>query len=398
MGLLQSLSGTLSVTITSADPSRTLAGLNELGIKIYHAKHTDPFTVSAEFAQKDYKKAATWVEKKGGQIQINHRNGLYWGLAAVLRRPVFLLGLLLILTLTVALPRMVLFVYVEGNEKLPDRMILEKAGECGIVFGASRQEVRSEKMKNALLGKLPQLEWAGINTAGCVAIITVQERSQGEQELVPPTVSSIVAARDGIIVDVTATKGNLVCKVGQAVKAGQTLVSGYTDCGIKIKAEAAKGEIYAQTMRELSVSILEEGQRKLQVQSRSTSYTLVIGGRMIPVFSGKSPHDPQNLLVSKTTKQLNLTLFGGFIMPVSLLVEEYAFFEADATTMENQEGILSQYARDYLLTQMISGRIIGTESCMQDSEISNAMKYTFFCIEMIGVDRVETDFTNIKQG
>ena len=37
--------------------------------------------------------------------------------------------------------------------------------------------IRSEKVKNSLLQRIPQLQWAGINTDGCVAVISVREKT-----------------------------------------------------------------------------------------------------------------------------------------------------------------------------------------------------------------------------
>ena len=59
-------------------------------------------------------------------------------------------------------------------------------------------------------------------------------------------------SRDGFIVSATVTRGNFLCRVGQSVKAGQVLISGYTDCGICIQATRAEGEIYAQTSRDFA--------------------------------------------------------------------------------------------------------------------------------------------------
>ena len=64
-------------------------------------------------------------------------------------------------------------------------------------------------------------------------------------------VGSIVASRDGVITSITTTKGTPLCKAGQAVKAGQILISGYTDCGISIRADPAEGEVFAETYREM---------------------------------------------------------------------------------------------------------------------------------------------------
>jgi sporulation protein YqfD len=152
--------------------------------------------------------------------------------------------------LTIFLPTRVLFIHVEGNSTVEERRILEAAQECGIRFGASRRQVRSEKMKNRLLEKVPELKWAGVNTSGCTAVISVREQPVQEQRTGYTGISSIVAACDGRITSCTVTKGNGLCAPGQVVQKGQLLISGYLDCGICIRVTGAEGEIFAETRQE----------------------------------------------------------------------------------------------------------------------------------------------------
>ena len=79
-----------------------------------------------------------------------------------------------------------------------------------------------------------------MNTRGCVAVISVRERPEEAQVDRPGTVSAVTAAQDGIIERVTVTNGTALCRPGQAVRAGETLISGYTDCGRTIRAGRAE--------------------------------------------------------------------------------------------------------------------------------------------------------------
>ena len=79
-------------------------------------------------------------------------------------------------------------------------------------------------MKNALLQQIPTLQWAGINTDGCVATISVREKTVQMQQDVRYPVISIVAVRDGYITQMTVTAGSAGCKVGQSVEKGQVLI------------------------------------------------------------------------------------------------------------------------------------------------------------------------------
>jgi len=242
MDLYHSLSGMLEVTVVCADPPRIMTMLEQNGIELRNVRMPDELTLVVLARRRQVNALLSICEKKGLDAKITGRQGLYWKLNGLWHRPVLLIGLLGMILLGMYLPSRVLFVKVEGNVSVPGRLILETADSCGIRFGASRRQVRSEKMKNALLEAMPQLQWAGVNTSGCVAVISVRERQEEVKENIGIEVGSIIASRDGVITSVTTTKGSAICKVGQAVKAGQILISGYTDCGISSRADRAAWE------------------------------------------------------------------------------------------------------------------------------------------------------------
>ena len=107
---------------------------------------------------------------------------------------------------------------MEGNQNVPENLILELASQCGLSFGTERRQVRSEQVKNALLGAVPELEWVGINTAGCVATISVRERQKGENIGQAGGVSSIVASCDGMITGIVVTMVITVMELERHIK------------------------------------------------------------------------------------------------------------------------------------------------------------------------------------
>lgn len=143
-----SLSGFIAVELTGADIPGLLHAMTQSGIALFRVQHKDFLTVYAWVRRRDRQRLSALAEKKGAAVSEITRNGVYWLFISLLRRPVIIAGITLILLLSYFLPTMVLFVTVDGNASIPDNLILEKAADCGIAFGANRSEVRSEKMKN----------------------------------------------------------------------------------------------------------------------------------------------------------------------------------------------------------------------------------------------------------
>jgi len=379
MNLWASAAGLLEVDLVSADPGGILTEITAGGVRLSHVCYLDPFTVRVRMSRGDFRFVRAMGEKRGAAVRLVRRLGLYWPVKALLGRPILLLGLCVLLFLILFLPTRVLFVQVSGNEQIPRRQILEAAEASGIRFFVSRRQVRSERVKNALLGELPQLQWAGVNTRGCVAVISVKERELPGVQENPYPVSGVVASRDGIIDSCVASAGNLLCSPGQAVKKGQILISGYTDCGTHLKATRAEGEVYALTKQEIQVvSPLESLSRK-EPESEKRRYSLIVGKKRINLWkdSGICP-----TTCGRMYKEYYITLPGGFSLPFALAVETVTGWKT--VTSEDSEEVLSGVARTYLLQQMVAGRILEET---EEAWVENGVRWltgSYVCREMIG--------------
>lgn len=386
--IYRSIAGTVRMRITTADTAALLTAISEKSIQLFDVKSLSELTVEVVIYRVDCASVLRLAQKRGDQVQIKNKLGLYWSVRRLLERPVLLVMLVFLAIAVSYLPGRVFFVRVEGNSAIPERLILARAQECGISFGASRRAVRSEKMKNSLLEAIPQLQWAGINTSGCVATISVMERTQSAEQEKINGVASIVAVRDGVITECTVTKGTALCKVGQAVKVGEVLVSGYTDCGFKIQATAAEAEVFGVTNRDLQVVMPSNYMQKGTVSRTTKKYSLLFGKNKINFFkdSGISPAE-----CDKMYTEYYLTLPGGFQLPVALIVEEIIYYENSVqnTLDVSVESMLSEYAEGYLAGQMVSGTILNRSEAvelLQDIYVLNA-QYT--CRELIG--RVQSE-------
>ncbi len=385
------LSGSVHLEITSADMARLLAKMNAYGIPLQKISLLDMLTVTVEVSRNDLSVLRKIASDCGASVKIKHRKGLSWSIERILKRPVLILGLCLHLLFLLWLPTRVLFVTVEGNETIPNKLILERANLCGIKFGASRRAVRSEKMKNSLLAQIPTLQWAGINTSGCTAVISVKERGESQQGSTAKGVSSIFAAKDGVISSCTALRGELKCKPGQAVKQGDLLISGYEDLGLCVKGVSAAGEIYAQTKHEIRVVTPLEYQFKREPTAQDMKYGILIGKKRIFFNKGSGI---SCIGCDKIYKEYYLTLPGNYRLPVTLFVSTVTICDSEASPDEQTAQLTARdAARSYLLGQMISGRILQEDAVWQQGSVC-VLTGKFICNEMIGRVQHEEIYEN----
>lgn len=383
----------IRVILISADPGGTLRAVSEKGITVHNVTvEEDGMTCRFVIPASAYQTLEAVATRRGDSLQVLERKGAVRILYGLRRRPVLLFGLLFVFALTMYLPTRILFFQVSGNENLSDREILSAAESCGVYFGISRRELRSEKMKNAILEAMPQLQWAGINTSGCVATISVRERSTSQEKKQDSGVSSIVAVRDGVISEITVERGDGMCQVGQAVKEGQVLISGYTDCGLTIRATRAQGEIYASTQRALTViSPAVQSQRGEKTET-TKNFTLILGKKRINFYKGSG------ISYSSCVKMYSesyLTLPGGFQLPIGIateVIEEYDC--AECAVSSDQSPGLEDFARNYLVQQMVAGQILSARLEPGTTEDLIFLQGEYACREMIGKVRSEEIIDN----
>ena len=383
MNLFRSLRGLMEVEITGADLPGTLAAMTGKDIPVFYAQRQGELTLNLTIRRNDIRKLHTICENRGESIRILHRQGLYWTGKALFSRPILWIGLLSFLILLLYLPTRVLFIRVEGNRNVPANLILETAENCGIGFGASRREVRSERMKNTLLEKMPQLQWAGVNTSGCVAVISVRERTDPDRTQKEASVSSIIAAMDGIVTSCTATGGNLLCVPGQAVKAGEILISGYTDCGLTIQATRAEGEVFAQTIRKFRAVCPSYCYEVLSTGYSERGISLIIGKKRINLRKGSGISTPS---CGRMYEEYYVTLPGNFILPIGIGVDVYIPRQTQRMELEKAqaETLLKDFSQSCLHQQMVAGKILSCESTLVTEQDRYRLEGKYLCTEMIG--------------
>ena len=372
-----------TITITCAECGMALSRITQR-VPLKDVRYIDPFTIRAQCQNENIEILRELTEKMGVELNVLSVDPVKYAARQIMRRPILLAMTIILLWASIYLPTRILFVRVEGNSCIPERQILEAAEYCGITFGAKRSLVRSEQMKNNLLEKIPQLQWVGVNTSGCVATIKVREGSLfNEKPNNGKLVSSIVAVRDGVILQCQVTSGTALCHSGQAVTEGQILISGYNDLGLRVSATQAVGEVQALTKR--SVNLICPFPTAIRDKStiKKQYYSLRIGKKLINLqkdsgISGTS--------CAKIYAEEYACLPGGFRLPISLVrttVIYYDVFEESGAAVADTQWVASA-AQEYLRSQMISGEIVSSCDSVQNMSDGVFLQGTYICREMIG--------------
>ena len=378
------LSDKIKIRVSTADPSGILMKLTTQNILLENITFKDHVTVEFMIHRSSFHLVKATVSTRSENIQVIHESALHTRFRDFIRRPLLTASILTLAFLSLFLPTRILFIDVSGNEKLSKNFIISVAENYGITFGAARNHVRSEKVKNEILQEIPQLQWLGVNSTGCTATITVKERSDSDDVNVNRMkIGNIVAIKDGLVINSTVEQGSSVCKLGQAVKKGQILVSGYVDNGIVIQAVEPKGEIYALTNRTLNaVSPIFDTHRG-QIIKVTENYSILFGKNLIKLSNSSGISDATCV---KIYNKHNFALPGDHAIPITLIRESCYYY-----SMENQQNIddsdfswAEDVMHEYLRSEMIAGDVVKEDLYEEISNGVYQINGNYICVEMIG--------------
>lgn len=383
MSWIHAFNRTVTAEMTSANISAAMDYLCQRGIFLRDVWYRDDLTIQFRVSLKSYKRLHPILKKRGDSSRIISREGLFWKFQTMVHRPVLIFGLFIFLFLIIFVPGRVLFVAVEGNSVVSSNQILSVASDLGLKFGTSRRLVKSEAVKNGLLSAIEELEWVGVNTKGCVAVISVREQPGEELVSEPQGIGDVVAIRDGVVLSCDVTRGKALCIAGQAVKVGDILISGTMDQGFATVSTVADGEVFASTERKFSVLLHGVSIKRGASTSQKEKYSLLIGKKLINFFKGSGISG--GTCVKMYSKYV-LTLPGGFCLPVALVKYSFESGELAHEKMgKNQaQQLLSDISDRYVRDQMIAGQILNVGEEITSLGDSYRLTGTYACTEMIG--------------
>ena len=325
-----------------------------------------------------------------------HEAGRRGGLAALLRwrrRWGFVAGAVLAFLAMAVLSRFVLVVEVTGNETVPTAVILTELQRLGVRPGAYGPSLDRTALANEALIALPELSFMAINLHGTRVEVVVREAEQVPEMLDESTPADVVAAADGIILDIHTSAGRAMFEDGDTVAKGEVLISGDvelrkpegSDYDIGKLVVRAAGEVTARTWRTLEASIPLTAQVKEHTGREKSLWSAeILWGTL--EFYGNSSISYEKY--DKIAQDHTLTLFGR-ALPFGIrqvTCREYTLTEqavdADAARAMLEEELLRQL--DAILAGS-QGQVLRTDFTARQSGGLLTVTMLAECQEQIGV-------------
>lgn len=186
---------------------------------------------------------------------------------AAIKRPGLILGAVAALLLLCIGERVIWGVRVVGaDDVISATEVRELFADAGVYPGAAISGINGDHSAAHATAKSDRLAWAAVNIRGTTAVIEVRSQVTPEKTEDPFAVFdgvNLVAARDGLVVDLEIISGKPAVRCGDTVRAGELLVSGVIDSTrIGFRLTHSEGVVRAETLHTVSACVPYKYQKR----------------------------------------------------------------------------------------------------------------------------------------
>ena len=351
------MTGKVRLRIRGACPEDCLHRMALRGIRFRDMKKVDVLTAEFTVGFSDLKHAEECAKRTMCEAEIIKIYGFVPALKAMGPRIGYFVLLISIVFSVFWLQGHIFFLEIEGSTTIPEGEIRQILEENGIGFWTSCEDLDMNALKNEILAEIPELGWITVNNEGPIATVVVRQREEKPAAFEKSGPANILAAKNGIIEDVTVTGGSALVKEGDVVTVGQLLISGVTNLDKTLLLTQAEGEVTARTFQRFNAVSDDSFHEKAYTGRETTKFSITFGKNTINFYktSGISYDNYDKMTVRNT-----LTLPGDYSLPVCITATTFREYELVETPLEEQraEALLRDAVRRNTESGLLAGSIL----------------------------------------
>lgn len=216
---------------------------------------------------------------------------------------------------------------------------------------------QEEIVRMILENNKDKLEWLEIQRIGVKYVVRVEERiiNDVKDEVEP---RHLVAEKDGIIMNISASHGEVVKKIGDFVKKGDIIVSGYINKNDEVKnIIAAEGEVYAEVWYETTVSMPLVYKEEYKTGKNKKSLVLTLLNKeysLFDFFPYKDKEKKETIIIKNNILPIKLSFNKEYELKV--IDEVYTFDEAISKAVS-------------LAREKLSCKLVGNEEILYEKKL-----------------------------
>lgn len=316
------------VKIEGKDVKRFIKTLYRRGIELLNISYTDE-SIYIKLDKKNYDKLLEI--KTIYEIKLTRLFGFAKWMFLLKHNIIFIIGTLIGLFFLLLLSNITFEIEVVHRKEEIRNLIYKELDRYNIKkysFIKSFDE-QEQIVKNILDNNKDKLEWLEIERIGVKYIIRVEERiintSKKEEKN-----RHIVASKDGIIMHIDSSRGEIVKKINDYVKKGDIIISGYINKGEEVKnTVAAEGKAYAEVWYTVDVEMPLVYKEEYKTGKSKRTLTFSVFGKSFPLFDFfpyKNKRIEENIIFKNSILPIKLSFNKEFELRV--IDEVYNYDEA----------------------------------------------------------------------
>lgn len=259
------------------------------------------------------------ARRAGCTLRVTDRRGLPFLLVPLKKHSGIVAGAAVFAAILLLLSSRVWCVEISGNSTIPTPALESALHSAGLIPGSAKSQINPRLVGQQVMLKFPKIGWLSVNTDGCIANVTLREKTDRPEIENRTGICNIKASRTGQILSLHVYAGTAMVRKGDAVVEGQLLVSAIVEDkegGSSLKHAAA--EVYAETERTLSAEVPFRQQVQKPTGHTVTRMCLDLLGAQVPLTFERKPRGTYTVSAENT----EIGLFGR-LLPLGLYREEW---------------------------------------------------------------------------
>ncbi len=224
---LKYMKGYLRVRVWGFSPERFMNLCSNKGILLWDiVREGDVYYMNITL--KGFWEIRPIAKKTGTRVAILERYGLPFFLPGLLKRKMFVLGLVLAVAFWMLSSLFIWDIHLSGNYQITGDVFQNFLKENQVRIGMRRDDLDIQELEKQIRRQFPQITWASARLDGTKLLIDIKENdapmSTEERENTPGT--DLVAEYDGRVVSIIVRSGVPKVAIGDTVEKGTVLVEG----------------------------------------------------------------------------------------------------------------------------------------------------------------------------
>ncbi|MCM1187765.1 MAG: sporulation protein YqfD [bacterium] len=226
IGLLRYLRGYLRIRVSGFSPERFMNLCSNKGILLSNiVREGDVYYMDINL--KGFWALRPIVRKTGTRVAVLERYGLPFFLPKLLRRKMFVGGLVFTVAFWFWSSLFVWDIELTGNYQITEDIFLSFLKEQQVVIGIRKEDVDIESLEKEIRRQFPEITWASAKLEGTRLKIDVKENDVSVQpEEKTETGRDLVSEYAGTVVSIIVRRGVPKVAAGDTVEEGSVLVEG----------------------------------------------------------------------------------------------------------------------------------------------------------------------------